>query len=417
MKTRSWIFALVMTGTTTGVMSVAVTAHAQPGDGTGSGSAPPTGGSGVAQGSGAVKRPTAYVTAAINVRVDRTPTSAVSFIAKPGEVLYPAGQQEDWTLVENAEGDAGWIKTALLSSGIQPPVTVPVTVPVPTEPGPVPPPTAKPRPKDPRIEMPEVLTIPTGYLLPAAVLYSRTSIDTAGGFSTDARVGLGDVAEFGLATTDSVRITNNASNATQPDKIQPFVTASFRMGIAENRLFESQPGVVLGFRKSFERTVDAFKVRTAELTLVASKHLGTRTALHVGAAFWDAEITGVHPSTNMPFHEALHDDSNVLKKQFRVFGGFEARPFEKSEILVDLGWAPVFCKDCADYNIVDGSGGAIRLRPQLAWGVRYQVADFMRLESGVRVPDIGDFNLLNAQIFGQVTFTSWAVRHAVDDLK
>jgi len=38
-------------------------------------------------------------------------------------------------------------------------------------------------------------------------------------------------------------------------------------------------------------------------------------------------------------------------------------------------------------------------------------------ESGVRVPDIGDANLLDAQIFGQVTFTTWALRHAVDDLK
>ena len=41
----------------------------------------------------------------------------------------------------------------------------------------------------------------------------------------------------------------------------------------------------------------------------------------------------------------------------------------------------------------------------------------MNLESGVRVPDIGSANLLDAQIFGQVTFTSWALRRAVDSLK
>ncbi len=41
----------------------------------------------------------------------------------------------------------------------------------------------------------------------------------------------------------------------------------------------------------------------------------------------------------------------------------------------------------------------------------------MNLESGVRVPDIASANLLDAQIFGQVTFTSWALRRAVDSLK
>jgi hypothetical protein len=187
------------------------------------------------------------------------------------------------------------------------------------------------------------------------------------------------------------------------------------MGVAEDRLFENQPGIVLGFRKSFQRTTDGFKTRIAELTLVASKKLGSRAAIHLGGAFWDAQISG-HHSDGTVLDETLHGYSDA-GRQFRVFGGLEARPFDKSEILVDLGWAPVFCKDCPDYDPTMKSGGAIALRPQLSWGVRYEVADYMRLESGVRVPDIGDFNLLNAQIFGQVTFTSWAIRHAVDDLK
>ena len=53
--------------------------------------------------------------------------------------------------------------------------------------------------------MPEVLTTPTGWLLPGAMLYSRTGLDTGGGVSSDSRVGLGEVAEFGIATTDAVR--------------------------------------------------------------------------------------------------------------------------------------------------------------------------------------------------------------------
>jgi hypothetical protein len=65
----------------------------------------------------------------------------------------------------------------------------------------------------------------------------------------------------------------------------------------------------------------------------------------------------------------------------------------------------------------DPNANRIRLKPVLSWGVRYEVARWMRLESGVRLPDIGEANLLEAQIFGQITFTSWALRRAVDSLK
>src|SRR5688572_1822223 len=53
---------------------------------------------------------------------------------------------------------------------------------------------AKPAKPLPPLFMPEVLTTPTGWLLPAAVMYSKTAIDTGGGISSDTRVGLGDVA-------------------------------------------------------------------------------------------------------------------------------------------------------------------------------------------------------------------------------
>jgi hypothetical protein len=260
-----------------------------------------------------------------------------------------------------------------------------------------------------RINFPEVLITPTGWLLPAGVLYSRTAIDTGGGVSSDQRVGLGDVAEFGVATTDQVRERNAPGD--KAARIQPYVTASFRMGVEEDRLFAHQPGVTLGFRKSFERNHEGFKTRIAELTLVASKHLGPRAALHLGAALWDASlqsnaapVPGDPPAPEI----ALHDRDR--RDQVRVFGGLEARPLAKSSILIDLGWAPEFCYQCADAD-------KITLRPELSWGVRYEVASFAHLESGVRVPDIGNFNLLDAQIFGQVTLTSLALKNAVDRLK
>lgn len=285
-------------------------------------------------------------------------------------------------------------------------VGLPVPNTTPIEKAPAPPP--KPRPPDPKIAMPQVWSIPTGWLLPAAVLYSRTGVDTGGGVSSDNRVGLGDVAEFGISSTDQVRarpIDIADGKPVAAKAIQPYVTATFRMGVAEDRLFDNQPGLVLGFRKSFERNVDGHSTRLAELTLVASKHLGAHAAIHVGGAFWDASLTGSGDDA------AFHDHTVYsVGDQIRPFGGLQVQPIAHAEILVDLGWAPEFCYACT-------GKGQIELRPELSWGVRYQVADWMALESGVRVPDIASANLLDAQIFGQITFTSWALRHVVDDLK
>jgi hypothetical protein len=261
----------------------------------------------------------------------------------------------------------------------------------------------------PPIDFPEVLTTPTGWLLPAAVLYSKNAVDTGGGVTSDTRIGLGDVAEFGVATTDQVRERNQPDD--KPDRIQPYVTASFRLGVSENRLFENQPGVTLGFRKSFERNHRGQKTRIAELTLVASKHLGPRAAIHVGGSLWDASLQStveVGPDEAPPPEFTLHGHDR--SKQIRAFGGLEAKPLPRSSILIDLGWSPEFCYQCSEDD-------KINLRPELSWGVRYEVARFMHVESGVRVPDIGNFNLLDAQIFGQVTLTSYALKTAVENLK
>ena len=79
--------------------------------------------------------------------------------------------------------------------------------------------TPAPRPSQPprahRMRFPEVLNTPTGWLLPAGVLYSRNAIDTGGGLPSDSRVGLGDVAEFGVATTDQVRERQSGSSKEQ----------------------------------------------------------------------------------------------------------------------------------------------------------------------------------------------------------
>ena len=252
--------------------------------------------------------------------------------------------------------------------------------------------------------MPQVWTTPTGWLLPAAVLYSRTGVDTGGGVQSDQRVGLGDVAEFGVSTTDQVRRRADATAVAKA--IQPYVTATFRMGVGEDRLFAGQPGLVLGFRKSFERSLEDHTdpdrradVRRVEAPRQARRDPRRRRVL-------GCEPPGQRHATS----RCTITRSTASATSCGRSAALQVEPIDHAEILVDLGWAPEFCYACTGTD-------QIKLRPELSWGVRYQVADWMALESGVRVPDIGDANLLDAQIFGQVTFTSWALRHAVDDLK
>ena len=254
-----------------------------------------------------------------------------------------------------------------------------------------------PTPPRPPIDQPELLLSPTGFLLPAGVIYSRSGVDTSGGWSADLRFGLGDVAEFGVATTDLVRARDTFTST--PERLAPFYTATFRMGLAENRLFKHQPALTLGFRKSFEHEADGHRSRIAELHLAASKHLGARTTIHLNGSFWDASV-----ETGDAGPVALHDRG--LGKQLRVGGGVAVRAVEDADIAVDFAWVPEFCFGCLEEN-------RIRLRPILSWGVRYDLASWANLQSGVRVPDIGDANLLDAQIFGQLTLINRSLERVV----
>jgi hypothetical protein len=276
----------------------------------------------------------------------------------------------------------------------------------PTEPEPwlaAPPPWAPVR-SEGLVLLPEILVAPSGRLLPAAAIYSRSALDTGGGLSSDARVGLGDVAEFGVAMTDLIR--RRADRDADPVRVWPFATASFRMGVAEHRLFRRQPALALGFRKSFERQVGDHTTRLAALDLAATVTVTPKVILHGGAVFWDGAIE--HRTTGEGF--ALHDHPQGLRRQLRPFGGFELRPLDHAQVLVDLFWVPELCLTACGNR-------SIALDAVLSWGVRYEVRPTVFLESGVRVQGIDEANLLDAQIFGQLTFVTWRLRRLVGDLR
>lgn len=254
----------------------------------------------------------------------------------------------------------------------------------------------------PKMHAPHLLAVPTGHLLPAGVVYGTTSLDTGGSFGGSLRVGLGDVGEFGVETSPRIRMQRRADES--PETVQPLVLASFRMGVAEDRLFTHQPALALGFRKSFSREEFNSDIRVAGIDLVASKTFG-KTKLHVGGVFWDASMTDINSEEEV----VLHDTGT--KRQIRPFGGIEAEPIKNAQLLVDLYWVPLFSP------YAESAKEAIKLTPTLSWGVRYHLSKKVSFESGVRVPDIGEANLLDAQIFGQLSIASDKIRRALGAYK
>lgn len=251
------------------------------------------------------------------------------------------------------------------------------------------------------IQMPIIFSAPTGHLLPAGIVLTQGGIDTAGGVSSDIRVGLGDVAEFGIGTNALINVRNNGG---EPEAVPAYPTALFKMGISEDLLFRFQPAISLGFRKSFEVDHDDRKTRVAQLYLVASKSLGPKFRLHAGGVFWDASVER-DDGTEVLLH------ARGVSRQLRAFGGIEIEPLPRSQILIELSWVPEFALGG------DSTADRISLRPTLSWGVRYELAEWAMIESGVRVPDIQDVNLIDAQIFGQLRFVTRRFRKFLEGLE
>ncbi len=261
--------------------------------------------------------------------------------------------------------------------------------------------TAPDEPRDPRdfdMTFPQIFTAPSGRLVPAAVIWSTTGVHTGGGFYGDLFVGLGEVAEFGIGFTDLVRV--RATPDADPERVAPFAQASFKMGVGEERLFPHQPAIALTFRKSFEHKAGTAKVRTAALYLMVSKAFGPKVSVHAGGVLVDAAIA--EPMAPSFF---FHDLG--WREQLRPVVALEAEPLERSSIMVELNWVPEFTRMPAD----------VRMSGVLTWGVRYRITNLLAFESGVRVQGIDEANLLDAQIFGQLSWGSDRLRRAINTLR
>jgi hypothetical protein len=62
------------------------------------------------------ERPRAHVSEKTKVFSERDEESEAQFTARPTDVLYPTESKGKWTMVENDEGDAGWVQTSMLDT-------------------------------------------------------------------------------------------------------------------------------------------------------------------------------------------------------------------------------------------------------------------------------------------------------------
>ena len=88
-------------------------------------------------------------------------------------------------------------------------------------------------------------------------------------------------------------------------------------------------------------------------------------------------------------------------------GRFPHRKSNKERTARPRAFEPEFTRAPAD----------IRLSAMLTWGVRYRITSLFAFESGVRVQGIDEANLLDAQIFGQLSWGSDRLRRAIHTLR
>jgi hypothetical protein len=208
---------------------------------------------------------------------------------------------------------------------------------------------------------PRLWHAPTGWLMPHGAGAGAVGVSHEGHPFVELVAGLGGVAEVGVALTDDFVACTECDG--RDDTQAATATALFKLGVAPGTWTRWQPGVALGFRRSFLTFGDA-RPEVARLYLAASAPLGP-LRLHAGGDLWDA--AGATPRPPL-FATA------PAAGRLRPFGGVEYRPgaYPRSTLVADLTWVPTLGAD------------EIGLRWLAALGVRYQALSWGGVELAVR---------------------------------
>lgn len=238
---------------------------------------------------------------------------------------------------------------------------------------------------------PLIFTAPTGRIIPSGVIYPRVGVETSESFIGGVRLGLGDVVEFGFTSTPYVRWERPWRGKAEFTDGYPLLVG--RIGLNEGHLWSWQPGLALGYRKSFVVELVGRDTQVSELSLVATKQLGSRVSVTLGVAKWSGSIEFLERDPDGAYELA---EEKGYGERIRPFGGVEVSLMEGYRLMGEFYYMPEFELAPADEQ------PNIELDAALSLGLRSELVSWLTLDLGARGPDFDNLHQLDMELFAQV---------------
>jgi hypothetical protein len=237
---------------------------------------------------------------------------------------------------------------------------------------------------------PILFTAPTGRIIPSGVIYPRIGADTSESFIGSVVVGLGGLVEFGFTSTPYVRWERPWRGKAEFTDGYPFLVG--RIGLNEGDLWTWQPGIALGYRKSFVVGLAGRETEASELNLAVTKQFGAHVSVTLGVAKWGGSIELLERDADGRYELA---EEKTYGERIRPFGGVELRFLESYRILLEYYYMPEFELVPADRQ------PNIELDAAFSVGLRSQLWPWLTLDVGTRGPDFSNLHQLDMEFFVQ----------------
>lgn len=242
------------------------------------------------------------------------------------------------------------------------------------------------------VASPVVFTAPAGRILPSGVIFPRASFDTSKSFLGEVRFGLAGLVEVGFVSTPYVRFERPLRDRAEFFDGYPMLLG--RLGLDQGRLWDWQPGITLGYRKSFIVTQFERQTQLSEITLAVTADLGAHVVLTAGLAKWDGEIAFDERGEKLTW--AL-DEQKSYTERIRPFVGLEVHITPGLSLLGEYYFMPEF-----EYAVA-AREPEIELDAAASFGMRATLRPWLIIDFGARAPDFTNMHQIDAEIFGQLS--------------
>ncbi len=194
-----------------------------------------------------------------------------------------------------------------------------------------------------------VLTAPTAWLPPTGGAVVTATLDHRFDGSATIGYGLGGLAAIDLGADTDVRSCETCDGDAEPLLLG---RASFRMGLAQDKMFRGSPALLGGVRKTFANQGRVGDVSVSEAYLVASRVLGP-VKLHAGIQAVDAAMGEVE-----------------LGSKLRPIAGIEWTPgqYPNTTVVTDIAYVPLLRHGTAEVDLEWAAGVGVRYNALRDWG-------------------------------------------------